>query len=110
MSISPTVLFEAINPAASETVVFTATVKTIVTKFSGCNVGAAAMTVTVKVVNPGAAPSTVHIQVPNHALLPKETYGFPEIVGQVLQPGGSISVLPSTGDLNLRGCGTLVTS
>jgi hypothetical protein len=39
-------------------------------------------------------------------LLPSETYTFPELVGQVLAPGGAISTLAGTATaINIRASG-----
>lgn len=112
MSSKPVCLFEAVTvPSSAETEVYESPAKllTLVEKFTGCNTNAAAISVTVKVIASGGAAATGNIFVNARSLLPGETYGFPEIVGQKLAPGDSISVLASDTGLNLRGSGTQVT-
>lgn len=110
MSSKPACLFEATSVPAAETTVYTSgtAILTLVDKFSGCNTSGSAITVTVKLVPAGGSPGTGNIFVNERTLLAGESYGFPEIVGQKLAPGGMISVLPSATGLNLRGSGTLV--
>lgn len=113
MSSKPIVLFQTTAVAAAETAIYTqsngAGTLVIADKFSGINTAATSISVTVKVVQSGGTAGAGHVLVKDKSLLAGEAYGFPEIVGQKLNPGDFISVLPSAVGLNLRGSGTLVT-
>lgn len=110
MSSKPAVLFQSQAVPAAETTVYTSGtgLLTIITKLSSYNGAAGANTVTVKVVASGATPGAAHIQA-TRTLLAGESYGWPEIVGQMLNPGDLISILPSAVGLNVRGSGTQAT-
>ena len=110
MSSKPAVFFEAQAIPAAETVVYTspASIASIVNKFGGVNTSTTAIQVTVKVVPQGVSAAASHVLVNTRTLLAGESYGFPEIVGQTLNPGDFISVLPSATGLNLRGSGVQV--
>lgn len=113
MSSRPIVLFQTVAVPASETSVYTQTngagTSVIVDKLTGVNTDAAAINVTVKVVQSGGTAGAGHVLVDDRPMLPGESYGFPEIVGHKLNPGDFISILPSATGLNMRGSGTLVT-
>lgn len=111
MSTKPLCLFQATTVPVAETTVYTSPIltRTIVDKFSGCNTSGATITVTVKVIPSGGAAATGNVFVSAKTLAAGESYQFPEIVGQKLEPGDFISVLPSATGFNLRGSGTHVT-
>lgn len=67
-------------------------VRTIVDKYTGYNGTAAAVTLTVKLVASGGTAGAANITVLK-SIAAGETYTFPELVGQVLEPGGFISEL-----------------
>ena len=96
MSVSAKPLISAQFAPNAETTMYTATgVRTIIDKFVGYNSSLVAATLTVKLVAVGGAASTSNTIVVK-SLAPGETYTFPEIVGNVLDIGGFISVLAMT--------------
>jgi len=107
MSSKPAVLFQSTAVPAAETTVYTSAtgILTTVTKLSSYNGGAGANTVIVKIVQSGGILGASHVQA-TRTLMVGESYGWPEIVGQPLNPGDYISVLPSITGLNVRGGGT----
>ena len=79
----------------AETTEYTATgVRTLIDKFIGYNGTGGAVTLTVKLVPSGGAAGASNTNVVK-SLAAGETYTFPEIVGNYLEPGGFISVLAS---------------
>lgn len=110
MSSKPVCLFEAVPvPAASETEVYESPARTLslVEKFIGHNTNTVALLVIVKIIAAGDTPGADNIFA-KRTLLPDESYGFPEVVGNKLAPGDSISVLADVTGLNVRGSGTQV--
>lgn len=96
MSVSAKPLISAQFAPNAETTMYTATgVRTIIDKFVGYNSGLVAATLTVKLVAVGGAAGTSNTIVVK-SLAPGETYTFPEIVGNVLDVGGFVSVLAGT--------------
>lgn len=82
--------------AASTTTVYTAVnCKTAIDKFTGTNVAAGNVLMSVYLVPSGGSAGTGNALYLNRALVPGETYEFPGLVGQVLDPGGFISVIAS---------------
>ena len=83
---------------------YTATnVTAIIDKFTATNYSAAAATLSVNIVTAFDNAGNQNLIVKAKTLLPSETYTFPELVGQVLAPGGSISTLAGTGSaINIR--------
>jgi hypothetical protein len=70
---------------------------TIIDKFTATNVGAAPVTISVNLpaLSEGVANSNKVTSSRN--LAPNEAYTFPEITGQILNPGGYISTIASIG-------------
>jgi hypothetical protein len=110
MSSKPAVLFQSQAVPVAETAIYPspAGLLTTITKLSSYNGGAGANTVVVKVVPSGGTAAAPHVMA-TRTLLAGESYGWPEIVGQHLNPGDFISILPSIAGLNVRGGGTQVT-
>lgn len=79
--------------------------RTIVDKFTGTNTSGAAATLSVNVITSGGAAGDANLIVKTKTLQPGETYTFPEIVGQVLGPGDSISTLASAAGITVRASG-----
>ena len=96
MSVAAKPLISAQFVPAVETTMYTASgVRTIIDKFVGYNSSAAAVVLTVKLVIVGGTAgvsNTLTIK----SLAAGETYTFPEIVGNVLDVGGFVSVLAGT--------------
>jgi hypothetical protein len=96
MTVTAKCLLEAKYAENSETTQYTATgVRTIIDKFTGCNVTAGAVTITIKLIASGGTASADETIVYQKSIAAGETYTFPEMTGQVLNAGGFISTLAS---------------
>jgi hypothetical protein len=85
-------------------------VTAIIDKFTATNYSAAAATISVNLANPGNPAGNDNLIVKTKTLQPGETYTFPELVGQILSPGGLISTLAGTASaINIRVSGREVT-
>ena len=110
-----TVTVKAIVPAKivenSQTTQYTATgVTTIIDKFTATNYGASAASLSVNLVTNGDTAGNQNLVTKTKTLQPNEVYTFPELVGQVLNPGGFISTLASAATtINMRVSGREVT-
>jgi hypothetical protein len=108
------VLIRNIIPAKtienSQTTQYTsASVQTILDKFTATNYSAAAATISVNLVSPSDAAGNNNLIVKTKTLQPSETYTFPELVGHVLPAGGFISTIASAASaINIRASGRLV--
>lgn len=69
--------------------------KTIIDKFTATNTSAANVTLSVNLVPSAGSASTANLVIQARAIAPGETYTFPGLVGQTLEPGGFISTLAS---------------
>lgn len=84
--------------------------RAIIDKFTVTNVGISNETISVNLVTNGGSAALANVIVDSRAVAPGETYTFPEMVGQVLEPGGSISTIASAASvLNLRISGREIT-
>jgi P pilus assembly chaperone PapD len=84
--------------------------KTIIDKFTVTNTSANNVTISVNLVTTGGSPSASNLIVDSRAIAPDETYTFPELVGQVLEPGSFISTIASAAtSLTLRASGREIT-
>lgn len=84
--------------------------RTIIDKFTGTNTTAAAANLTAKLVPSGGSPSATNTIVSAKTIAPGECYTFPELVGQVLNPGDFISTIAGTAAaITIRGSGRQVT-
>jgi len=110
-----TVTVQVIIPAKfaenTQTTQFTSdSLTTIIDKFTATNTGAGAFAISVNLVTNGGAASASNLITKTKILLPNEVYTFPELVGQVLAPGGFISTLASTPSvITIRASGRLIT-
>lgn len=95
----------------AQTTQYTSTgVTTIIDKFTATNYSAAAATISVNLVTAADTSGNQNLIVKTKTLQPSETYTFPEIVGQVLAPGGFISTIAGTASaINIRASGREVT-
>ena len=92
MAVSVKVLIPAKIAESSQTTQYSATnVSAIIDKFTATNYSAAAATISVNLVTAFDNAGNQNLIIKSKTLLPSETYTFPEIVGQVLAPGGYIS-------------------
>ena len=107
MAVQVKVLVPAKIAEATQTTQYTATnVTTIIDKFTATNYDTSARTISVNLVTALDTAGNQNLIIKTKTLLPAETYTFPEIVGQVLAPGGYISTIASTGtSINIRSSG-----
>jgi hypothetical protein len=110
-----TVIIKVLIPAKqaenAQTTQYTATnVKTIIDKFTATNTTAGNVTISVNLVTSGGTAGVSNLIVDNRSLVPDETYTFPELVGQGLEPGGFISTIASAAtSLTIRATGREIT-
>jgi hypothetical protein len=95
----------------AQTTQYTATgVTTIIDKFTATNYGALAASISVNLVTNADTAGNQNLITKTKTLQPSETYTFPELVGQVLNPSGFISTLASAATtLNMRVSGREIT-
>jgi hypothetical protein len=107
MAVIIKVLIPAKIAENSQTTQYVATnVSTIIDKFTATNYSASAATLSVNLVTAFDNAGNQNLIIKNKTLLPSETYTFPEIVGQVLAPGGYISTIAGTASaINIRASG-----
>ena len=96
---------------AAQTTQYTATnVTTIIDKFTATNTSSGAATISVNLVTSAGTAANLNLITKTKTLQPSEVYTFPELVGQVLNPGDFISTLAGTADtVNIRVSGREVT-
>ena len=110
-----TVTVKTIIPAKqaenAQTTQYTATnCKTIIDKFTATNTSAGNVTISVNLVTVGGTAGVTNLIVDSRAIAPDETYTFPELVGQALEPGGFISTIASAAtSLTIRASGREIT-
>lgn len=103
-----TVTVKNIVPAktaeSSQTTQYTANgVTTIIDKFTATNYNTAAATISVNLVTVAGSASSSNLITKTKTLQPTEVYTFPELVGQVLNPGDFISTIAGTATaINIR--------
>lgn len=84
--------------------------KTIIDKFTATNTSAGNVTISVNLVTSGGSDGVTNLIVDSRAIAPDETYTFPELVGQVLEPGDFISTLAGAAtSLTIRASGREIT-
>ena len=107
MAVQVKVLIPSKIAESSQTTQYTANnVTTIIDKFTATNYDTSARTISVNLVSIEGIPGNNNLIVKTKTLLPSETYTFPEIVGQVLAPGGYISTIASAATaINIRSSG-----
>jgi hypothetical protein len=110
-----TVIVKNLVPAKivenAQTTQYTANgVTTIIDKFTATNYGASPASLSVNLVTTGGSAGDANLVTKTKTLQPSEVYTFPELVGQVLNPGGFISTLASAATtINMRVSGREVT-
>ena len=111
MTVTARVLIPAKIAEASQSTQYTATnVTTIIDKFTATNYSTSAVTISVNLVTAGDTAGSQNLIVKTKTLQPSETYTFPEIVGQILNPNGFISTLASAAfSINIRASGREIT-
>ena len=88
----------------AQTTQYTATnVSALIDKFTATNYSGTAATLSVNIVTSGDTAGNSNLIVKAKSIQPGETYSFPELVGQVLLPGGFISTIAGTATaINIR--------
>lgn len=107
MSSTTDVLFGAKAAENAQTTQYTSPNKiaTIIDKFTARNYSGAAVTLSVNIVTSGGAAASSNLVV-SYTLAAGETYIFPEVVGQYLEPGDFISTLAGAAtSVSIRACG-----
>jgi hypothetical protein len=85
-------------------------VTTIIDKFTATNYSASAATISVNLVTTAGSAGNSNLITKTKTLQPSEVYTFPELVGQVLNPGDFISTIAGTATaINMRVSGREVT-
>ena len=107
MAVQIKVLIPAKIAENTQTTQYTATnLSTIIDKFTATNYDTSARTISVNLVTALDTAGNQNLVVKTKTLLPSETYTFPEIVGQILAPGGFISTIASAASaVNIRASG-----
>lgn len=107
MAVSTKVLIPAKTAEVAQTSQYTANgVTAIIDKFTATNYDTVTRTISVNLVASAGSAGNDNLIVKTKTLQPSETYTFPELVGQVIAPGGFISTIASTGtSINIRASG-----
>jgi hypothetical protein len=107
MAVYVKVLIPAKIAEAAQTTQYTAqNVTTIIDKFTATNFDIVAATISVNLVTLGDTAGNNNVITKTKTLQANETYIFPELVGQVLAPGGYISTIASGAtSVNIRSSG-----
>jgi hypothetical protein len=107
MAVYVKVLIPAKIAEAAQTTQYTAqNVTTIIDKFTATNFDIVAATISVNLVTVGNTAGNNNVISKSKTLQANETYIFPELVGQVLSPGGFISTIASGAtSVNIRASG-----
>ncbi len=111
MTVTVKTLIPSKQAENTQTTQYTATnCKTIIDKFTATNTSAGNLTLSVNLVSSGGSAGVDNLIVDSRAIAPYETYTFPELVGQVLEPGGFISAIASAATaLTIRASGREIT-
>ena len=109
-----TIVVSAIIPAKtaenSQTTQYTSTgVTTVIDKFTATNYSASPATISVNLVTSAGSAGNDNLITKTKTLLASEVYTFPELVGQVLNPGDFISTIAGTSSaINIRASGRVI--
>jgi hypothetical protein len=111
MTVTAKVLVPAKIAEDAQTAQYTAAgVTAIIDKFTATNYSAGAATISVNIVTASGSVGSANLIVKAKTLQPSETYTFPELVGQILAPGGVISTIAGTAStINIRVSGREIT-
>ena len=84
--------------------------RTIIDKFTVTNTTASNATIAVNIVSASGSASASNLVLSTRAIAAGECYTCPELVGQIMEPGGFISTLAGTASaLTIRASGREVT-
>jgi len=105
------VLVESKYAENSQTTQYTSTnCKTRVDKFTGTNVTAGAVTLSINVVPVGGTASNANVVVLTKSIAAYECYTFPEMINQGIEAGGFISTIASAASsIMIRATGVQIT-
>ena len=111
MTVTEKVHIPAKQAENTQTTQYTATnCKAIIDKFTATNTTAGNVTISVNLVTSGGTAGASNLIVDTRSLAPDETYTFPELVGQALEPSGFISTIASAAtSLTIRANGREIT-
>lgn len=111
MTVTVKVLIPAKQAENAQTTQYTATnAKAIIDKATVTNTSANNVTLSVNLVTSGGSPGASNLIMDARAIAPDESYTCPELVGQVLEPGGFISTIASAAtSLTIRASGREIT-
>ena len=108
MTVTAKTLVEATQAPAVDTTIYTApaSTRTIIDKFTGTNVTAGVVPLTVNIVAAAGAAGAANVISQTKNIAAGDAYTFPEIVGHVLNAGDFISVKAGAGaSINVRASG-----
>lgn len=111
MAVTVKTLVPAKTVESAQTTQYTATnVTAIIDKFTATNYNTVAASISVNLVTVAGSAGNNNLITKTKTLQPSETYTFPELVGQVLNPGDFISTIAGTASsINMRVSGREVT-
>lgn len=111
MSVLVKVLIPSKVAESSQTTQYTAVnCKTVIDKFTATNTSSSNATLSVNLVTSGGSAGVSNLIVDARSIAPNETYTFPELVGQSLEPDGFISTIAGTASaLTIRCSGREIT-
>jgi hypothetical protein len=113
MTVYVKVLIPAKIAENAQTTQYTAgnNITTIIDKFTATNFSGSAATISVNLVTYADTAGNKNLIIKTKSLSAGETYAFPEIVGQALEPGDFISTIASaSSSLNIRSNGREISS
>ena len=111
MAVQIKVLIPAKQAESAQTTQYTAVnAKAIIDKFTATNTSGGNVTISVNLVASGGSAGADNLIVDARSIAPDETYTFPELVGQALEPGSFISTIASAAtSLTIRASGREIT-
>lgn len=111
MTVTVKVLIPSKQAENADTTQYTAVnCKTIIDKFTATNTSAGNVSLSVNLVSTGGSVGDSNLIVDARSIAPNETYTFPELVGQALNPNGFISTIASAAtSLTIRSTGRELT-
>jgi hypothetical protein len=113
MTVYVKVLIPAKIAESTQTTQYTAgnNITTIIDKFTATNYSGSTATISVNIITVADTAGNKNLIVKTKSLTAGETYTFPEIVGQALEPGGFISTIASAASaINIRSNGREISS
>ena len=108
MTVYVKVLIPAKIAENAQTTQYTAgnNISAIIDKFTATNFSSSTATISINIVTNADTSGNQNLIVKSKSLAASETYTFPEIVGQALEPGGFISTIASASSaINIRSNG-----